>query len=255
VPEAAPVTPPVAVAAPPPPPAPGAPRKKGGSKVLIVLIVLSVLVIAGVGVLAFLKKGTSTPAGNEINAEAPAENGATTAPGENFSQEAVLQGDAEFANVRAGPAADSPIVARVNAGEPFNTYTQDGIWWRVKIAGGLIGYLERANIRTRDPVGVPPLQPGNETAPANGVAPVETPPTTPPGQTTPPTVPGQTTPPPQQQRPPRERPPQDRPPRGRDPRINNQNAGVMYDYCYGAGAGTPQCRALGLGNRRRQPNK
>jgi hypothetical protein len=240
---------------PPPPPAPAGPRKKGANKALLILIVLSVLVIAGVGVLAFLKKSPSAPAGNETtNVETPAENGATTAPGENFSQEAVLQGDAEFANVRAGPAADAPIVARVNAGEPFNTYTQDGIWWRVKIAGGLIGYLERANIRTRDPVGVPPLQPGNETAPANGVAPVETPPGTPPGQTTPPTVPGQTTPPPQQQRPPRDRPQQDRPPR-RDPRINNQNAGVMYDYCYGAGAGTPQCRALGLGPRRRQPNK
>ena len=31
-----------------------------------------------------------------------------------------------------------------------------------------------------------------------------------------------------------------------DPRINRENAGVMYDYCKGAGAGTPQCRRLGL---------
>ena len=253
---AAPPAPPEPVAPPPPPPAPAPvpppppppatplPRGKGGNRLLIVLIVLSVLVIAAVGVLALTKGRSAAPPTNE---PAPVENGAAPAPNENFSREAVLQGDDEFANVRAGPAADAPIVARINAGETFNTYPQDGIWWRVKIAGGLIGYVERAHVRLREPVGVPPLEPapGNVTAPApgNAVAPAPPPPPAQPQQQQPPQQQ------PQQQRPPR--PPRDQRPRP-DPRINQQNAGVMYDYCKGAGAGTPQCRQLGLSPRRRR---
>jgi hypothetical protein len=171
----------------------------------------------------------------------PADN-STVPANENFNREAMLQGDDEFANVRSGPAADAPIVARINAGEPFNTYRQDGIWWRVKINGGLIGYVERAHIRLREPIGVPPLEPapGNQAAPAPAPAP-------PPQQTPPQQVPGQPVPP-QQQRP-RPRPNDGRP--RPDPRINSENAGVMYDFCKGAGAGTPQCRQLGLSPGRR----
>jgi hypothetical protein len=241
MPEPAPVAaepPPAPVAPPPPPTVAAAPRKKGGNKLLLILIALSVLVLAVVGVLA-LTKGKSGPAGNEINMAGPADN--TTLPAnENFNREAVLQGDDEFANVRSGPAADAPIVARVNAGETFNTYPQDGIWWRVKIAGGLTGYLERAHINIREPMAVPPVAPapGNEVAPAPG------------NQVAPAPAPGNEVAPapnPQQQRP---RPrPQDTRPRI-DPRINRENAGVMLDYCKGAGAGTPQCRQLGLGGRR-----
>ena len=82
----------------------------------------------------------------------------------------MLQGDDEFANVRSGPAADAPIVARINAGEPFNTYPQDGIWWRVQHRRRPIGYIERAHIRLREPIGVPSLEPapGNQAAPAPG---------------------------------------------------------------------------------------
>ena len=174
----------------------------------------------------------------------PAENDTAPVPNEQFNREAVLQGDDEFANVRSAPAADAPIVARINAGETFNTYQQDGVWWHVRIAGGLVGYIERARIRMRDPVAVPPLEPtpGNDVAPAPGnqaqPAPVPAPPPTTPQQQNP-----------QQQRP---RPrPEDRRPR-RDPRINDSNAGVMYDYCKGAGAGTQQCRQLGLGGRRQR---
>jgi hypothetical protein len=215
---------------------------------LIILIVLSVLVIAAVGVLA-LMKGRSDSPGNDSNVAGPAANG--TAPAdESFNREAVLQGDEEFANLRSGPASDAPIIARIGAGEPFNTYEQDGIWWRVQVRGGLTGYLERAHIRLRDPVAVPPLTPapGNQAAPAPGNTSTTAPtPTTPQQQTPQQQTPQQQTP--QQQRP---RPrPEDRQPR-RDPRINDANAGVMYDYCKGAGAGTPQCRQLGLSNRRRR---
>jgi hypothetical protein len=234
---------PAAAAAAPAPVAP-APRRKGGNKVLIILIVMSVLVLAGVGVLALLKGRSGAPAGNETNMAGPAEN--STAPvNENFNREAMLQGDDEFANVRSGPSAESPIVARVNAGEAFNTYEQNGIWWRVRIAGGLTGYLERAHIRLRDPMSVPPVAPapGNETAPApapgNQVAPAPAPG----NQLAPVPLPAN----PQQQRP-RPRPQETRP--RPDPRINRENSGVMVDFCKGAGAGTPQCRQLGLSGRR-----
>ena len=249
VPPPSPVAPPVPEQVPPPPPPPTAPapRGKGGNRLVIVLIVLSLLVLAVVGVLALMKGRSGDAGGNDANAAGPAENGTAPAPGETFNREAVLQGDEEFANVRDGAAADAPIVARINAGETFNTYPQDGVWWRVRIRGGLVGYLERAHIRLRDPVAVPPLElaPGNQTAPAPGntMVPVA-PPTTPQQQNPQQQNPQQRTP--QQQRPPRERP-------RRDPRINDENAGVMYDYCKGAGAGTPQCRQLGLsGGRRRR---
>jgi hypothetical protein len=248
-----PVLPPVAAPAPPPPPSPPAapaPKGKGGNKALLVVIVLAVLVLAGVGVMALLNRGgASGPAGNEANVAGPAGNDAAPSAGENFSQEAVLQGQDEFANVRSAAAADAPIIARINAGETFNTYPQQGVWWRVRISGGLTGYIERARIRMREPVAVPPLEPppGNEAAPAPGneVAPV------------PPAGPQQQTPQqqnPQQQNPQQQRPrprPEDRRPRP-DRRINRENAGVMYDYCKGAGAGTPQCRQLGLSPGRRE---
>jgi len=241
---AASVPPPAPAAAPPSPPQPASPPRKGGNKLLVILIVLSVLVLAAVGVLALMKDRGGSPAGNETNMAGPASN--ETAPvGENFNREAMLAGDEEFANVRSGPAADAPIVARINAGETFNTYQQDGIWWRVRIAGGLTGYIERAHVRFREPMAVPPLGPaGNEVAPApapgNQVAPAPAPG----NEVAPAPTP---TPTPQQQRP-RPRPQNTRP--RPDPRINRENAGVMYDYCKGAGAGTPQCRALGLSGRR-----
>ena len=249
-----PPVPPAAAAAPAPPPPPPpttapAPRR-GGNRLLIIVIVLAVLIIAAVGVLALLKGRGDGPGSNDSNVAGPAENG--TAPAnETFGLEAMLQGGDEFANVRSGAAAEAPIVARINAGETFNTYQQDGIWWRVRIAGGLTGYIERAHIRLRTPVAVPPLAPatGNEAAPAPGneAAPA-------PGNQ------AATAPPPQQQIPRQQAPQQQRPPRtapeGRrprpDPRINQENAGVMYDYCKGPGAGTPQCRALGLSTRRRE---
>lgn len=241
-----PVSPPEPVAPPSPPsPPPSAtvpPRpSRGGNKLLIVLIVLSVLVIAGVGIMALIKSRSSGPAGNEASGEVA--NGAVPA-GERFVLEAVLQGDDQFANLRQEAAADARIVARINAGETFTTYRQEGIWWEVKIAGGLTGYIERARIRLREPVGVPPLA---TPPPDNGATPAEPPVAVPPDQPPQPQAPQ-----PQQQQP---RPQQNRPPPQRpraDPRINQDNAGVMYEYCKGPGAGTRQCRQLGLGAERRR---
>jgi hypothetical protein len=234
---------PAAVPAPTPPPPPAtlpAPRKKGGNKLLLILIALSVVVLAVVGVLA-LTKSRSGPAGNEINMAGPADNN-TVPANETFNREAVLQGDDEFASVHSGPAAEAPIVARVNAGETFNTYPQSGIWWRVRIAGGLTGYLEQAHIRLREPMAVPPVAP----APGNEVAPAPAPG----NQVAPAPAPGNEVAPAPNPQQPRPRPrPQDVRPRP-DPRLNRENSSVMVDFCKGAGAGTPQCRQLGLSGRR-----
>lgn len=237
----APAAPPIPVAAPAPPPPPPAPvpppRGRGSNKLILILIGISLLVIAAVAVLALTRR-SAEPEGNGATAAdgpAPAEPGGSTPPvtpvPAEFSQEAVISDDESFANVRGGPSADAAVVARVGAGEPFNTYPQDGMWWRVRIAGGLVGYMERARIRVREPVGVPSLVEG---APAEPGAPVAVPPV----QT------------PRVAQPPR-RPPV-RPPRQVGPRLNEENSGVLREFCKGAGAGTPECRRVGLGGRRRR---
>jgi len=238
-----------APAAPPPPPAPAPtpapapapvpapkPARRGSNKLVLILIGVSLLVIAAVAVLALTRGRSTEPAGNGVaaaNEARPAEPGGPEAPPvaavpAEFSQEAVISDEDGFSNVRAGPSADAPIVARVNAGEPFNTYAQDGDWWRVRIAGGLIGYMERSRIRVREPVAVPSLAPDTPATAPGAVPPAQAP----------------------QATPPRRQPPV-RPPKRTGPRLNEENAGVLYEFCRGAGAGTPECRRVGLGGRRR----
>lgn len=240
-----PVAPAAPAAAPPPPTAPTPapkPAARGSNKLVLILIGVSLLVIAAVAVLALTRGRSSEPEGNGIaaaNEAGPAAPGGsetppvTPVPAE-FSQEAVISDEDGFSNVRGGPSADAPVVARVNAGETFNTYAQDGEWWRVRIAGGLVGYMERSRIRVREPVAVPSL--GGEA------------PTAPPVAVVAPSVPTPQTP---EAAPPR-RPPITRPPRRTGPRLNEENAGVLREFCRGAGAGTPECRRVGLGGRRRR---
>jgi len=52
-----------------------------------------------------------------------------------------------FTNVRAGPSANSAIVAKVDRDEPFSTYPQDGAWWRVRTRDGSVGWMARSMIR------------------------------------------------------------------------------------------------------------
>jgi hypothetical protein len=231
-----PAAPPAPAPKPTPPAAP--PPKRGSNKLILILIGVSLLVIAAVAVLALTRGRSSEPADNK---SAAANESRLVGPGPpeppapvlaEFSQEAVISDEDGFSNVRGGPSADAPIVARVNAGEPFNTYAQDGDWWRVRIAGGLVGYMERSRIRVREPVAVPSLTPDAPVAPPVAVvvpsAPTQTPQVTPP----------------------RRQPP--RPPKRTGPRLNEDNAGVLRDFCMGAGAGTPECRRVGLGGRRRR---
>lgn len=234
-------------AAPPAPPAPAPkpappttpPPKRGSNKLILILIGVSLLVIAAVAVLALTRNRSAESADNRSVAAnesrlvgpAPPEPPAPAPVPAEFSQEAVISDEDGFSNVRSGPSADAPVVARVNAGEPFNTYAQDGDWWRVRIAGGLVGYMERSRIRVREPVAVPSLAPDAPVAPPVAVVV--------------PTAPAPQVTPLRRQTPPR-------PPKRTGPRLNEENAGVLYEFCMGAGAGTPECRRVGLGGRRRR---
>jgi hypothetical protein len=235
-----PAAPPAPAPVPAPKPAPPAPPpKRGSNKLVLILIGVSLLVIAAVAVLALTRGRSSEPAdsriveSNESRLVGPGPPEPPAPVPAEFSQEAVIADEDGFSNVRGGPSADAPIVARINAGETFNTYAQDGEWWRVRIAGGLVGYMERSRIRVREPVAVPSLAPDAPVATPVPVPAVATPQTTP--QTTPP-----------------RRPPPVRPPRRTGPRLNEENAGILRDFCMGAGAGTPECRRVGLGGRRRR---
>jgi hypothetical protein len=64
-----------------------------------------------------------------------------------FTDAATIDDPDGFTNVRGGPSADAFVVARVNRGEVFTTYPQDGSWWRVRTADGTIGYMARSRIR------------------------------------------------------------------------------------------------------------
>ncbi|MEA3013222.1 MAG: hypothetical protein QOD42_1767 [Sphingomonadales bacterium] len=232
---AKPAPPPAPAPAPPPPPAAAPPpARRGSNKLLVILIGVSLLVIVAVAVLALTRR-SAEPGGNGIaaaNEARPADSGTPAAPAQmpaEFSQEAMISDEEGYTNVRSGPSADAPVVARVNTGETFNTYAQDGAWWRVRIAGGLVGYMERSRIRVREPVAVPSLVDGAPTAPI--------------------AVPA--VPPPRTAPPPRRMPPT-RPPKRTGPRLNEDNAGILRDFCMDAGAGTPECRRVGLGGRRRR---
>ena len=52
-----------------------------------------------------------------------------------------------WTNLRAAPSASSAIVGRVKEGEIFWTRPRDGLWWRVRTAGGVEGYVHRSRVR------------------------------------------------------------------------------------------------------------
>jgi hypothetical protein len=149
---------------------------------------------------------------------APTPEAPAAEPAEQFDQSAVIQDPNGYTNVYGGPSPVSPIVARVSAGESFTTYDQGGDWWRVRTAGGLIGYMPRSRISVQGaaPAAAPAATPTLAT-PAPGTEP----------------VPGMT--------PPTAAPKAQRPPRPRS-RINRANSANMRAFCQNAGRGTPQCR-------------
>jgi hypothetical protein len=68
---------------------------------------------------------------------------------EQFTQESVVRNAEGFAFVRSAPGGEGLTIARVNAGEVFTTYPQEGDWWRVRTASGATGYMAASSIRAR----------------------------------------------------------------------------------------------------------
>ena len=64
-----------------------------------------------------------------------------------FRLAAVIDDPDGFTFVRSQRSASSQVVARVNQGEPFFTYTQDGNWWQVMTRDGKVGYMHVSRIK------------------------------------------------------------------------------------------------------------
>ena len=203
---------------------------------LIALVVILVAAAAGGG-WWWMNRAGGGPGSAEANesidqpltAELPASPYATPTPTQNapaaaerFTLTAMIEDPNGFTNVHSGASTVAPIVARVSTGESFSTYEQGDDWWRVRTAGGLIGYMPRRRIRVQgaaapiaDAMTGPATVPGQAMT-AHGAPAAETPKATP-------------------QRP--------RPVRRRS-RVNRANSANMRAFCQNAGRGTPQCRAF-----------
>ena len=68
-------------------------------------------------------------------------------PQDIFRLSAVIDDPDGFTFVRSQRSASSQVVARVNQGEPFFTYTQDGNWWQVMTRDGKVGYMHVSRIK------------------------------------------------------------------------------------------------------------
>lgn len=207
-----------AAAAPASPPRSAAPPKKGpsGALIVIVLIVLVALLAAGAW---FWRRSQPAPVVAETNVVAPAsvpENAPpaqpaleipSAMPNETFDRQGMLRSSGP-AVIRSAPSAAGFTLGRIEPGETFSTYSQEGDWWRVRTAAGITGYVLASAIGLSD---------------AAAPAPART------AQTAEPGPPNRA-----------ERRPEPRQPRG--PRIRKENSEVMAAFCDGAGRGTAQCR-------------
>ena len=68
-------------------------------------------------------------------------------PADTFVLTAVINDPDGFTNVRAAAGASGAVIARVNNGEQFHTYPQDGTWWQVRTQDGRVGYMHASRIR------------------------------------------------------------------------------------------------------------
>lgn len=68
-------------------------------------------------------------------------------PQDIFRLAAVIDDPDGFTLVRSQRSASSQVVARVEQGEPFYTYTQDGSWWQVMTRDGKVGYMHVSRIK------------------------------------------------------------------------------------------------------------
>lgn len=72
-------------------------------------------------------------------------------PKEFFRLTAVIDDPDGFTNLRSQKSASSEVVARVNQGEQFFTYPQEGRWWQVMTSDGKVGYMHVSRIKIVSP--------------------------------------------------------------------------------------------------------
>lgn len=159
----------------PPPPSPApAPEKSGLSPALLGL--LAVVLLAGIGGIGWMvlggdKEETVSADGAQDGDAGPAGEGEESADEDagRYRLAAMIDDPDGYSNIRAEPSSDARILARVNEGEAFTTYEQDGQWWQVRTADGVTGYMARSRIRLlRDgvPVAAPVAAAPTSSAPA-----------------------------------------------------------------------------------------
>jgi uncharacterized protein YgiM (DUF1202 family) len=66
-----------------------------------------------------------------------------------FILSAVISDPDGFTNVRSTPAANGQVVVKLQAGEVFRTFRQDGSWWQVKTPAGRVGYVHVSRIQLK----------------------------------------------------------------------------------------------------------
>lgn len=89
----------------------------------------------------------TVPAPGKPSAEKPLPSHLSPRPQDIFRLSAVIDDPDGFTFVRSQRSASSQVVARVEQGEPFYTYTQDGNWWQVMTRDGKVGYVHVSRIK------------------------------------------------------------------------------------------------------------
>jgi hypothetical protein len=216
------------------PPAAAAPSPSGGGRMLVpaLLGMLVLAAFAGLYLLWSRGGGESAAPGNQVAAVPAAAPAAAPAPAPvqdlppartdgTFTEAATLEGAYPSTDVRGGPSADAFVVGRIDRGEVFTTYPQQGDWWKVRTANGTAGYVAHARIR---------LIPAQASAPAPAhMAAVHRP------AAAPPAVQAQPVPTPAQA---------PKPAAGQgQPQVLNMPFNPRR-YCSGPGRGTPECIQL-----------
>jgi len=162
-----PTTPPPTMRTAPPPPASPAGAK---SYLLPALVALGLLALVLAGGLLWLNRdrseGDGAAGAADANAAAPAADAAARPPRTDarFTLAATIDDPDGFTNVRSGASEQAFIVGRVDRGEIFTTFPQQGEWWQVRLADGRTGYMARSRIRVIEPGDAAPPTRANEEA-------------------------------------------------------------------------------------------
>jgi hypothetical protein len=72
--------------------------------------------------------------------------GTTVSPNSAFRLEAVINDPDGYVNIRSEKNPNSPVIGRVNEGSVFYTHRQQGQWWRIKTADGIVGFMHASRI-------------------------------------------------------------------------------------------------------------